>query len=249
MNPAYFAKEWARELPRIQSSLVTAAGRAGARLVVLDNVYMLGKPNGKSLSEARPLAPCSKKGEIRARLHEELFSAVKRGDVRAVKGHASDFYGPRGVGTHFADRFWKPAFVDKTVRFVVNVDVPHTYHFIPDVAAGLAALGLDPEAEGAFMLPCQPAVTTRQLAERLAKAFGRAISISRMPPFLLKVLALGMPILAELNEMAYQWEEPFVTDDSKFRSRFGNLATPEDRAASETLAWARSMYGTAKNGT
>jgi hypothetical protein len=39
--------------------------------------------------------------------------------------------------------------------------------------------------------------------------------------------------------MAYQWEEPFVVDDARFRARFGELATPLDVAARETVAWAR----------
>ncbi len=243
MNPAYSATEWASVLPAFQASLIQAAARTGARLVVLDNVYMLGRPDGRPFTESTPLAPCSRKGEIRARLHEELTAAVKRGDVRAVKGHASDFYGPRGVGTNFADRFWIPALAGKTASFVVNPDTLHTYHFIPDVAAGLAALGSDPEAEGTFMLPCVPAGTTRQLVDRLASALGRTIRTSRIPGLVLKLLSLGMPILREVNEMAYQWEASFVVDDSKFRARYGDLATPPDEAARLTVEWARSTFG------
>jgi hypothetical protein len=40
--------------------------------------------------------------------------------------------------------------------------------------------------------------------------------------------------------MAYQWEEPFVVDDARFRARFGDLATPLDAAARETVAYARA---------
>ena len=38
MNTPYFARVWQETLPRLQANLVTAAGRAGARLVVLDNL-------------------------------------------------------------------------------------------------------------------------------------------------------------------------------------------------------------------
>ncbi|MEW6690191.1 MAG: NAD(P)H-binding protein, partial [Pseudomonadota bacterium] len=47
MNPAYDARTWAALLPRWMDNLVAAAGRAGARLVVLDNLYMLGRPGGR----------------------------------------------------------------------------------------------------------------------------------------------------------------------------------------------------------
>jgi hypothetical protein len=38
-------------LSRYMANLIAAAGRSGARLVVLDNVYMLGRPQGKPLDE------------------------------------------------------------------------------------------------------------------------------------------------------------------------------------------------------
>jgi len=244
MNPsAYSARAWAAELPRLQQGLVEAAGRAGARLVVLNNLYALGRTGGRPMTEASPLAPCSKKGEIRARLQVALDEAVTRGDVRAVTGRASDFYGPGGVGTHFADRFWKPALAGKSIGGVVDPETPHTYHYIPDVAAGLAALGQDPQAEGIFHLPCQPAEPTRTLVARLAEALGQPIALSRIPPLVLKLMAFGMPILREVNEMAYQWEEPFVVDDAKFRARYGALVTPPDEAARATVAWGRAAFG------
>jgi nucleoside-diphosphate-sugar epimerase len=246
MNPAYSTAAWGAELPRLQASLVAAAGRAGARLVVLDNLYALGRPRGRTLTEALPPDPCSRKGEIRARLQVALSQAVARGDVRAVTGRASDFYGPGGFMTQFGDRFWKPALAGKSIGGVVDPGTPHTYHFIPDVAAGLAALGLDPEADGAFMLPCHPAETTRQLVDRFATALGRPIALGRIPPLALKLLAFAMPILKEVNEMAYQWEERFEVDDTRFRARFGDLTTPRDEAARRTVAWAQATYGGAR---
>jgi nucleoside-diphosphate-sugar epimerase len=248
LNPAYSTAVWADQLPRLQRSLVAAAGAAGARLVVLDNVYALGRPGGRQLSEASPLAPCSRKGEIRARLAEALAEAVRRGEVRAVTGRASDFYGPGGHMTQFGDRFWKPALAGKRIGGVVDPSTPHTYHFIPDVAAGLAALGLDAQAEGTFMLPCHPAESTQALVARFAAALGRPIELGRIPPLMLWLLAFAMPILKEVNEMAYQWAEPFEIDDRRFRARFGDLAVPRDEAARQTVAWARDAFGAAAGG-
>ena len=52
-----------------------------------------------------------------------------------------------------------------------------------------------------------------------------------------------MPILRELREMAYQWEEPFVVDDARFRARYGDLATPRAEAARQTVAWGKAAFG------
>lgn len=94
MNPPYDTRRWADLVPRYMTNLIAAAARAEARLVVLDNVYMLGRPNGRPLDEESPMNPCSRKGEIRARASDQLFHAHRRGDVLATAGRASDFYGP-----------------------------------------------------------------------------------------------------------------------------------------------------------
>jgi hypothetical protein len=244
MNPStYSAAAWARELPRLQESLLAATARAGARLVVLDNLYAIGRTGGRPMDEETPSRPSSRKGEIRARLREALLAAAGRGDARVAVGRASDFHGPGGVGTYFAERFWKPALAGRKVVFPANPDTPHTYHFIPDVAAGLAAIGLDDGAEGTFMLPCLPPVSSRAMAERFAAAMGRPIALARMPPLALRAAGLFVPIVRELGEMAYQWEEPFVVDDGRFRRRFGDLATPADAAARATYEWAAATWG------
>lgn len=244
MNPPYSTKVWAEMVPRLSENLIAAAGRAGARLVVLDNLYMLGKPDGRPLDERTPMNPCSRKGEIRARTAERLFEAHRRGEVRATSARASDYYGPGGTLTYFGDPFWPAALAGKPVRIPANPDTVHTYHYIPDVAGGMATLGTagDDAYGGFWMLPCAPAESTRDLAARMAGALGRDIRLSRVPRWMLKTLGLFVPILRELSEMTYQWDEPFVVDDRRFRETFG--ATPTDRTAGAeaTVAWAKEHY-------
>lgn len=241
MNPAYSTKLWAELVPKCMENLIAAAGAANARLVVLDNVYMLGRPGGKKLSEDTPMNPCSRKGEIRARAAERLFAAHAKGEARAVAGRASDFYGPGGRQTMLGDFFWKPALAGKKVWSPVDPDAVHTYHYIPDVAAGLATLGAaaDDDCGRPWMLPCQPAGTLRALAGRCV----RPLAIGRIPPALLRAMGLFVPLVREMNEMAYQWEAPFVVDDARFRARFGAAPTALEEAARATLAWARAAYG------
>jgi len=245
MNPAYDAALWAEVVPRTMDNLIAATGGAGARLVVLDNLYMLGRTGGRPMNEDTPMNPCSRKGEIRARAAERLFEAHRKGDVRAVSGRASDYYGPRGALTYLGDFFWKPVLAGKTVRSPVDPDAVHTYHYIPDVAAGLAQLGSAPDdALGrAWMLPCQPAGSMRQLTERFAKALGRRILVGRLPRLALMAAGLFVPLVREMNEMLYQWDEPFVVDDRRFRERFGAQPAAADAAARETVAWAVQHYG------
>jgi nucleoside-diphosphate-sugar epimerase len=244
MNPPYEAKAWASLLPVFMDNLVAAAGRAGARLVVLDNVYMLGRPAGKALDETTPMNPCSRKGETRAQVTEQLLAAHTRGDVEAITGRAADFYGPGGTLTHVGDQFWPAALAGKVARLVVDPDALHTYHYIPDVAQGLATLAGAENADTgqAWMLPCAPAGTLRELIHGFSEKLGKDIRISVMPRWMMRGLGLFVGILRELNEMAYQWDEPFVINDQKFRARFGGEPALQPEADTQTVAWARDQY-------
>ena len=60
----------------------------------------------------------------------------------------------------------------------------------------------------------------RALVARFSRGLGREIKLLTMPRPLLKVLALAVPFLREIDEMLYQWEEPFQINDRRFRERF-----------------------------
>lgn len=244
MNPPYNTKAWREFVPRYMANQIEASARARARLVVLDNVYMLGKPDGKPLDADTPMNPCSRKGEIRAKAAQLLFDAHRRGDVLATSGRASDFYGPGGTLTQLGDYFWPRVLKGGKGQVVSNPDAIHTYHYIPDVAAGLATLGSAPDdAFGRpWMLPCRPAETFRDLVRRLEGSLGVPIALTVVPGWMLLLLRAFIPPLREIPEMQYQWAEPFVIDDRLFRERFGVLPEDADRAAAATVAWARAHY-------
>lgn len=245
MNPPYSAAAWTELLPKYMENLITAAASTGARLVVLDNLYMLGRPEGRALDEDSPVHPCSRKGEIRARVAEQLFRAHREGRVQAVCGRASDFYGPGGRLSSLGDWFWPAALAGKTARLPFDPAMPHSWHYIPDVASGLLQLGLAEEdvCGKPWMLPCAPACAFQDLLTGLEQALGRPLSAARVPGWLLRGLALVLPMMRELKEMGYQWDEPFVVDDRRFRTRFGLSPTEPGPALRATAAWAVAQYG------
>jgi nucleoside-diphosphate-sugar epimerase len=246
MNPPYSARVWADVIPKYVENLIAAAGSAGARLVVLESVYMLGRTSGHPMNEDTPMNPCSRKGEIRAREAERLFEAHRRGEVRATAGRASDFYGPGATVTHLGDQFWKPVIAGRRGRVLVNPDAIHTYHYVPDVALGLAMLGTagDDAYGKPWMLPCAPAESMRTLVARFSRYWSRDIGLTVMPRWVMKALGQVVPIIREVNEMMYQWDEPFVIDDQRFRAAFSAESTEPQRAAADTVAWAKSHYAT-----
>jgi nucleoside-diphosphate-sugar epimerase len=246
VNPPYFTSVWARELPRIADSLIGAAVRSGARLVAIDNLYMYGRPNGRALDEDSPIAPSSRKGEIRAKIGERYLDAHRKGDAQVVIGRASDFYGPAATSSHFGDPFWPKALSKGMAQLVIRPDTAHTYHYLPDVALALAQLGEAPDdvLGRAWMLPCARADTTAGLVRRIGAVLRRELKIQRVPGWMLSALGVFVPLLRELREMSYQWDEPFVVSDRRFRERFGAeaIVTSLDDGARAAVEWAKQHY-------
>lgn len=58
-----------------------------------------------------------------------------------------------------------------------------------------------------------------------------------MGRFMMCVGGIFIPGARETVEMMYEFEKPFVMDDSKFRRAFGDLSTPVDAALEQTLHW------------
>ena len=48
------------------------------------------------------------------------------------------------------------------------------------------------------------------------------------------------PMMRALAEMAYEFDEPFILDTSKYETTFGPAGTPSPRAVAATVAWSRT---------
>lgn len=215
--------------------IVEGTKRSGAKLVALDNLYMYG--DTARMRETSTVSPRSKKGELRARAAELML------DAGAAIGRAADFFGPHApLGAVFGERFFKRALVGKRVECFGDPDMLHSYSYTPDVAAGLVSLGLA-HRPGVWMLPVQPAETTRAVIARFALVIGRDISITTVPNWMVRALGVFDPMVREFAEMIYQWRQPFVVDDAAIRETFGLEPTPWDQAISTTAAWGERAYG------
>ena len=77
VNPIYTA--WATQLVPMTRAIADGAARAGADLVVLDNLYMYGRAPEGVMREDTAVAPCTRKGALRAEAAEVLVAARARG--------------------------------------------------------------------------------------------------------------------------------------------------------------------------
>jgi nucleoside-diphosphate-sugar epimerase len=237
MNPPYH--QWSAQFPALQAGVLAAAEATGARLVSMENVYMYGRPAGRPLTEDRTNNAHTKKGRLRADMAAELLDAHRAGRVEVAIGRASDYFGPRGgAQSNLGDRVFPAALAGKTSTVLGDRHQPHTYTYIPDIGEGLAVLDEHPDAPGEIWhLPNDPRTrTTQELVDIIYRQAGQPRTrIRTVPPLLLRALALMNPVVRELLEMQYQFEEPFIVDSSKITTRLGVTATPLEQAIAETL--------------
>ena len=237
--------DWPKSFPPLQRGVLAAAESNGALLVSLENLYGYGPIGGQAMTEDLPLAATTVKGRTRAAMTQELLAAADAGRVQIAIGRASDFFGA-GIttGTTLGERVFANALAGKRADFIGNPDLPHTYSYIPDIAAGLATLGTDERAIGAvWHLPGPETVTTRQVLDLVADDVGHHVAVRSLPKVAVRAIGLVNPTLREVVEMSYQFDEPFVLDTSKYEATFESTATPLAAAIATTVAWYRNRDG------
>ncbi len=236
-QPAY--TRWPKDFPPLQRAISNAAADTGAKLVLADNLYMYGDVDGP-IHEDLPYTATTLKGKTRAAMAEEALAAYDQGTVRVAIGRASDFYGPFVTDSALGERVFGPLIAGKTAQLVGDIDQPHTYTFIGDFGEALAVLGEHDEADGqAWHVPNAPTRSTHEVVTRAFELAGKTPKMSAMGRFMMRLGGIFIPGARETVEMMYEFEKPFVVDDSKFKGAFGDLSTTVDEALEQTLSWYR----------
>lgn len=242
MNVAYASDAWERELPPLMKNLLDAT-KQRARLVVLDNLYMLDATRG-AMRENTERRVSGRKSAVRAQLDDVMGAAITAGDDIVI-GRAGDFFGPNATRALISEKMVRGISEGRRPMLFGDVDALHSFSYIPDVADALVALGAaSSPPERVLHLPVHT-VAPRTLVNALARAIGVDVEPRVAIPMLFAIGALFVPLLRELNETAYQWREPFVSDDSAFRRAFPRVGVTLREAVEETAAIARAQTGRA----
>lgn len=237
LNPPYH--KWPELFPAMQQATVDAARATGARFVSFENVYAYGDTAGRPISEDLPYLADTKKGKVRAAMAESLATLHELGDLEVVTARASDYFGPGATDqSQLGARFIGRAIAGKSMQVVGDPDQPHSYTYSRDIARTLVTLGGDPRAGGhVWHVPNAPARTTREIAAMVADQLGSEVRVAAAPQAMLRVMGLFNPTVRELNEMLYEFEQPFVVDSSKFEAAYGAKATPLEESLAATVEW------------
>jgi len=227
-NPAYH--RWPTDWPPIAAALLTAAEASNAVLATVNNLYAYGPVSGP-MTEDLPLVAQGTKGQVRAKMWRDALAAHEAGRVRVTEVRASDYLGPRVQG-HLGDRVVPKLLAGKAVTVTKSADAPHSWTATDDVARLLVTVAQDERAWGRpWHVPSNPARTQREAIGDLCRIAGvQPVKVKEYPPLLIRAMGLFSPVMRELPEVAYQFEQPFVLDSSAAEQTFALAPTPWDDA-------------------
>jgi nucleoside-diphosphate-sugar epimerase len=180
------------------------------------------------MTEETPFNPCSKKGEIRAKIATTLINEWKSGGLVAMIARSADFYGPDARNSVPNLLVFEPFAKKKSASWLVNDSVPHSFTYTPDAAQSLVQLAERATAwNQTWHVPAAPnPLTGREFVALAAKEFGVAPNYRVLSRPILRIAGWFDPLVAESYEMLYQNDSPYLFDSSKFAREFGFAGTP-----------------------
>ena len=229
----YSTRVWRRDWPAVLRNVIDGCLANGTHLVYFDNVYAYGRTDAP-MTEATPIRPSSRKGEVRAELLRMLDSARDEHGLVVTVGRSADFYGP-GASTSAFNMFA----IDRVIAgrppiWLFDASQPHSMTYTRDVGAALSVLGTDDRARGrVWHMPTASALTGDQY---LALATGDRLPHRTMSTATMRFGSLFSSAARETLEMAYQYTAPYEFDSTAFERTFGVAPTPYADGIAASLA-------------
>jgi nucleoside-diphosphate-sugar epimerase len=232
----YDATVWEAQWPRIMRHVIDACTRAGSKLVFFDNVYAYGRVEG-AMTEDTPYNPCSRKGEVRARIATMLMDEVGRGNLQALIVRSADFYGPGTALSLTHATVTERLRTGRTPQWIGDPTKVHTFTYTPDAGHSVAVLGNTPSAYGqVWHALTSPDPMTGEAYVRIAcELAGRPYRLQVAPRWMLRMMGWFRPVLRENMEMLYQFEHDYRFDSSKIARALGLTATTYRSGIAATL--------------
>jgi nucleoside-diphosphate-sugar epimerase len=243
-NPVDYHR-WPEQFPPLQRGVLEGAAAAGAKLIVMENLYMYGPHGGVPMTEDMPLNGRGSRSTTRVRMTEELFAAHRSGKVRVASVRASDLFGPHVTESLVGERLFGPLLQGKAAQVFANPALPHSVSYIRDVGQALITVGAHDAALGcAWHAPNAPTTTLREFVRILGEEANLTPKLSALPRpvtrAMLPLMGLAIPTLRGLTENLYISYEPYIVDHSAYTHAFGDHATPLHEAIRATVQWYRA---------
>jgi nucleoside-diphosphate-sugar epimerase len=223
VNPPGYAKWRAVGIPMLANT-IAAASAADATILFPANVYVFSPASGSVVTETSPMAPNTRKGQVRLEMETMLQAAAGQG-VRTVAVRAGDFFGPGVTGSWFAQAVAKGGRDAKVLNVLSDPGVGHSWAYVPDLAETFGRLVDCRDTLAPFEMVHFRGVWADPdliITEAVQRVIGRAdLPIKRFPWIVMYLAAPFITFLREAIEMRWLWRHPLRLDNTKLERLIG----------------------------
>lgn len=239
VNPPGYRNWGTLVLPMIDNT-IAAAKAVGATVLLPGTIYNFGPDAFPLLHEKSPQNPVTDKGKIRVALERRLEAATGRG-VRVIIVRAGDFFGPGAANSWFSQGIITPGKPMTSITYPGRKGIGHQWAYLPDVAETMARLVDRRETLAPFAVYHMQGFWdedgTRLIAAIRRVSGNPALKVRAFPWWIMPFAALFVPLLKELREMRYVWQEPLRMPNDRLVAAIGAEPwTPIDEAVRASLA-------------
>ncbi len=215
VNPTY--DRWPQDALRLLEPSVRVAEKHNLRLLFPGNVYNFA-PSSEPITENASMSPVTEKGVIRVNMEQRLRLASQQGaSITIVR--AGDYIGPK-TQLGWLDAILKQKQDHATMQFPHDEQHVHFWCYLPDFCANTAKLMSLPQSR--FEVWHDEGLTLSQ--EDWQQAFlanGQLLKTTRFSWWLLKAIGLFKPVIGEVVNMRYLWQQPVILSGKKMRKALG----------------------------
>lgn len=253
----YPYNKWFGNMDMATQKIINAAAQNQATIVLPGNVYNFGNTKEPIWEDSRP-NPCTRKGQLRVEIEAMLEQAANAGKCNVLNVRLPDFWGPNVLNEGIRPIF-ENALNGKAMPWIANADIPHQLVYTKDAAEIIVRLMLknidltepsdrpnpspkkQERGETAYQVWNYGGTTVPSMRAwfgQISALTGKPLNVQLHSRFLFSVLGLFMPVMREVKEMLYLYENTILLDDKKVLATFPDFQlTPMSQALIETLTW------------
>lgn len=229
--------KWEKNMEQVTRNVINAVTPNKATILFPGNIYEYG--NVAQITEDMVPEPTTKKGLIRLSLFNLLKSAAKEGKCKVIFMRLPDFFGP-----NVTNGLIKPVFGNaakkKAINWLINADIPHQFVYTPDAARLMYLICKKKDVRdftnynyGGYVFS-----SLKELAKQISIITNGPDKVNVLPKWIMNTMALFMPVMKELKENYYLFENNVELVDKKVLNDYpGFDKTPVDVAIKETIDW------------
>ncbi|WP_413380696.1 NAD(P)H-binding protein [Alkalihalobacillus sp. 1P02AB] len=208
-------------------SAMKATEILGAKIVVVDGIYVYGYQTGKG-DENHPKQPHTKKGKLRVE-YENLIFSDKWKNAKALIVRLPDYYGATSQGSYLQPTLEGMA-AQKLSFFFGDLKTPREYVYLPDAGKMIVNIAEKDDSYGEnWNIPGGGVISGQEIIQIAREITGNRKMVIPLTKNMVRCMGLINSFMREVVEIMYLTKEGFVLSGDKYEKRIGPIPTTSYR--------------------